>query len=116
MSRQLVVMPLTELDLLCGKILQEESDKIRKNVGGLLDMIHGSVMASKPKIMQDAVEFTTELMDKKIRTFVERQTKNKWKQDDNQQQQNKRQNIGRAYTVGPWEKKSYGGSKPLCSK
>nr|GEU46492.1 putative reverse transcriptase domain-containing protein [Tanacetum cinerariifolium] len=31
----------------------EESDKIEMYVGGLLDMIHGSVMASKPKTMQD---------------------------------------------------------------
>ncbi|GJX99242.1 putative reverse transcriptase domain-containing protein [Tanacetum coccineum] len=48
----------------------EESDKIEKYVGGLLDMIHGSVMASKPKTMRDAIEFATELMDKKIRTFA----------------------------------------------
>nr|GEV91758.1 hypothetical protein [Tanacetum cinerariifolium] len=66
----------------------------------------------------DAVEFAAELMDKKIRTFAECQTKNKRKQNDNQQQQNKnkRQNTGRAYTVGPGEKKSYQGSKLLCSK
>nr|GFB91373.1 hypothetical protein [Tanacetum cinerariifolium] len=30
---------------------------------GLLDMIHGSVVASKPKIMQEEVAITTELMD-----------------------------------------------------
>nr|GEU34145.1 hypothetical protein [Tanacetum cinerariifolium] len=62
------------------------------------------------------VDFTTELMDKKIRTFAERQTKNKRKQDDNQQQENKRQNTGRAYTARPGKKKTYEGSKPLCSK
>ncbi|GJZ23094.1 putative reverse transcriptase domain-containing protein [Tanacetum coccineum] len=50
-----------------------------KYVGGLPDMIHGSVMASKLKTMQDAVEFATKLMDKNIRTFAERQTKNKRK-------------------------------------
>ncbi|GKB71621.1 putative reverse transcriptase domain-containing protein, partial [Tanacetum coccineum] len=67
-------------------------------------------------------EFATELMDKKIRTFAERQTENKRKFEDtlrnkqNQQQQNKRQNTGRAYTAGSGEKKPYGGSKPLCSK
>ncbi|GJV30261.1 hypothetical protein Tco_1386709, partial [Tanacetum coccineum] len=81
-----------------------ESDKIEKYVSGLPDMIHGSVVASKPKTIQEAVEITTELMDKKIHTFAERQTENKRKQDDNhqqpQQQQNKRQNIGRAYTAG----------------
>ncbi|GJT12921.1 hypothetical protein Tco_0859963 [Tanacetum coccineum] len=32
----------------------------------------GSVMASKPKTMPDAIEFATELMDQKIRTFAER--------------------------------------------
>ncbi|GKE53192.1 reverse transcriptase domain-containing protein [Tanacetum coccineum] len=32
----------------------EESDKIERYVGGLPDMIHGSVVASKPKTMQEA--------------------------------------------------------------
>ncbi|GKC37223.1 putative reverse transcriptase domain-containing protein [Tanacetum coccineum] len=65
----------------------------------------------------DAIEFATELIDKKIRTFAERQSENKRKQDDNQQQQqNKRQNTCRAYAARSDEKKPYGGSKPLCSK
>ncbi|GJS32860.1 putative reverse transcriptase domain-containing protein [Tanacetum coccineum] len=100
-----------------------ESDKIEKYVGGLPDMIHGSVVASKPKTMQDAVEIATELMDKKFCTFAERQTESKRKFEDTsrntqnqQQQQNKRQNTGRAYTAWTGEKKQYGGSKPLCSK
>ncbi|GKA13241.1 reverse transcriptase domain-containing protein, partial [Tanacetum coccineum] len=94
----------------------EESDKIEKYVGGLSDMIHGSVMASKPKTMQDAIKFATELMDNNINTFVERQADNKRKFDDtsknnqNQQQQNKRQNTDMAYTTGSGEKKPYGGS------
>ncbi|GJW75067.1 putative reverse transcriptase domain-containing protein [Tanacetum coccineum] len=94
----------------------EESDKIKKYVGGLPEMIYESVMASKPKTIQDAIEFATELMDKKIHTFTERQSENKIKQDDNQQQQNKRQNTGKAYATGSGEKKPYRGSKPLCSK
>ncbi|GJX83241.1 putative reverse transcriptase domain-containing protein [Tanacetum coccineum] len=108
-----------ELALLCGRMFPEESDKIEKYVSGLPDMIHGSVVASKPKTMQDAVEIATELMDKKIRTFAERQTESKRKfedtsrntQNQQQQQQNKRQNTGRAYTAGSGEKKPYGGSK-----
>ncbi|GKD85438.1 reverse transcriptase domain-containing protein [Tanacetum coccineum] len=80
-----------ELALLCGRMFPEESDNIEKYVGGLPDMIHGSVMTYKPKTMQDAVEFATELMDKKIRTFAERQTENKRKFEDtsrnNQNQQ-----------------------------
>nr|GFD48364.1 reverse transcriptase domain-containing protein [Tanacetum cinerariifolium] len=58
-----------ELALLCGRMFFEESDKIEKYIGGLLDMIHGSVVASMPKTMQEAIEIATELMDKKIRTF-----------------------------------------------
>nr|GEW60568.1 hypothetical protein [Tanacetum cinerariifolium] len=95
-----------ELALLCGRMFSEESDKIEKYVGGLPDMIHGSVVASKPKTMQEAIEIATELMDKKVRTFVERETASKRKFENtsrttrNQQQQqqhsNKRQNTGRA--------------------
>ncbi|GKC97592.1 reverse transcriptase domain-containing protein [Tanacetum coccineum] len=60
----------------------EESDKIEKYVGGLPDMIHRSVMESRPKTMQDAIEMATELMDKKIRTLAERQAENKRKLDN----------------------------------
>nr|GEU35289.1 hypothetical protein [Tanacetum cinerariifolium] len=97
-----------ELALLCGRMFPEVSDKIENYVSGLPDMIHASVMAFKPKTVHDAVEFATKLMDKKIRTFAERQTENKRKQDDNQQQQNKRQNTSMAYTAGHGEKNLYG--------
>ncbi|GJT72946.1 hypothetical protein Tco_1032232 [Tanacetum coccineum] len=60
----------------------EESNMIEKYVSGLPDMIHGSVMASKPKTMQDALEFATELMDKK-----EHQAENKRKLNNNNQAQ-----------------------------
>nr|GEX73849.1 putative reverse transcriptase domain-containing protein [Tanacetum cinerariifolium] len=35
------------------KMFPKESDKIERYIGDLPDMIHGSVMASKPKIMQE---------------------------------------------------------------
>ncbi|GJR96854.1 putative reverse transcriptase domain-containing protein [Tanacetum coccineum] len=111
-----------ELALLCVRMFPEESDKIERYVGGLPDMIHGNIVASKPKTMQEAVEMATELMDKKVITIAERQAENKRKfentsrNNQNQQQQNKRQNTGRAYTAGTGEKKPYGGSKPLCAK
>ncbi|GJU83933.1 putative reverse transcriptase domain-containing protein [Tanacetum coccineum] len=60
----------------------KEIDQVKKYVDGLPDTIHGSVMATKPKTMQDAIEFATELMDKKINTWVERQADNKRKSDD----------------------------------
>ncbi|GJY00079.1 putative reverse transcriptase domain-containing protein [Tanacetum coccineum] len=71
---------------------------------------------------QEAVEMATKLMDKKVSSIYERQAENKRKfentsrNNQNQQQQNKRQNTGRAYTAGTGEKKPYGGSKPLCAK
>nr|GFB35089.1 hypothetical protein [Tanacetum cinerariifolium] len=87
-----------------------------------VDMIHGRVRASKPITMQDAIEVTTKLRNKKINTLVECQTENKKRLDNtsknnqNQQQPNKRQNTGRAYIARHGEKKHYGGSNPLCSK
>ncbi|GJY40979.1 putative reverse transcriptase domain-containing protein [Tanacetum coccineum] len=84
-----------ELALLYGRMFPEESEKIKKYVGGLPDMIHGSIVASKPKTMQEATEMEIE---------------------NQKQHQNKRQNTGRAYAAGTIEKKHNGGSKPLCSK
>nr|GEV46516.1 putative reverse transcriptase domain-containing protein [Tanacetum cinerariifolium] len=45
-----------ELALLCGRMFLEESDKVEKYISGLPDMIQGSVIASKLKKMQDAIE------------------------------------------------------------
>ncbi|GKE60214.1 hypothetical protein Tco_1510581 [Tanacetum coccineum] len=108
-----------ELALMCAWMFPEESYKIEKYVGGLPDMIHGSVMASKSKTMQDAIEFSTELMDKKISTFVERQAENKRKLDNNnqaQQQPPNKQGVTIAYTVGSGERKKYARTLPLCNK
>ncbi|GKA91885.1 hypothetical protein Tco_0813810 [Tanacetum coccineum] len=55
-----------ELALMCSRMFPEESDEVEKYVSGLPDMIKGSVMASKTKTMQDAIEFAIELMDQKI--------------------------------------------------
>ncbi|GJR43867.1 putative reverse transcriptase domain-containing protein [Tanacetum coccineum] len=98
----------TELALMCVRMFPEESDKIERYVGGLPDMIQGSVMAFNPKTMQAAIEFTTKLMKKKISTLAKRQAENKRK----------------AYIVGQGDKKTYGGSNyhhdgpcaPKCHK
>nr|GFC29125.1 hypothetical protein [Tanacetum cinerariifolium] len=106
----------------CGSLRHYKGEcpiaKFHKHV----DMIHGRVRASKPKTMQDAIEIATKLRNKKISTLVECQTENKKRLDNtsknnqNQQQPIKRQNIGRAYTARHGEKKHYSGSKLLCSK
>ncbi|GJS12292.1 putative reverse transcriptase domain-containing protein [Tanacetum coccineum] len=110
-----------ELALLCDRMFPEETDKIERYVGGMPDLIYSSVVASKPKTMQEAIEMATELMDRRNNTFAERQAENKRKFEDtprnNQNQQpNKRQNTGRAYAAGNGDKKPYEGTKPRCPK
>nr|GEV32220.1 hypothetical protein [Tanacetum cinerariifolium] len=50
------------------KMFPEEAEKVERYIGGLSDMIHDSVKASKPQSMQEAIEFATEMMDKKMLT------------------------------------------------
>nr|GEW71790.1 hypothetical protein [Tanacetum cinerariifolium] len=90
---------------------------------GLPDMIHGSVVASKPKRMPEAIAIATELMDQKIRTFAECEITSKRKfentsrsTENHQQQPNKRQNTGQVYTAASGERKKYVGTLPLCNK
>ncbi|GKA28129.1 putative reverse transcriptase domain-containing protein [Tanacetum coccineum] len=91
-----------ELALMCDRMFPEESAKVERYVGGLPDMIHGSVKASKPQSMQEAIEFATEMMDKKMTTAAERQAENKRRFEEpsrntqNQQQPFKRNNVARA--------------------
>nr|GFA79536.1 hypothetical protein [Tanacetum cinerariifolium] len=70
---------IRKLEMKLWDLKVKEADKIEKYVGGLPDMIHGSVVAYKPKMIQEAIEIETELMDKKIRTFAERETASKRK-------------------------------------
>nr|GFA70196.1 putative reverse transcriptase domain-containing protein [Tanacetum cinerariifolium] len=96
--------------------------KVERYIGSLPDMIHSSVKESKPQSMQEAIEFATEMMDKKMLTHAERQADQKMKFDDpsrnnqHQQQPFKRNNVARADIAGPEDKKPYGGTKPLCPK
>nr|GEY85589.1 hypothetical protein [Tanacetum cinerariifolium] len=95
-------------------------DKVERYASGLPDTIHGSLMATKPKTIQDAIEFATKLMDKKINTWAEGQAENKRKSDDttrnNHQQPNKRQNTRRAYATGNGDRRASEGPRPLCTK
>nr|GEW00659.1 putative reverse transcriptase domain-containing protein [Tanacetum cinerariifolium] len=86
-----------ELALMCDRLFPEESAK-------------------------EAIKFATEMMDKKMLIHAERQAKHKRKFDDtsrnnqHQHQPFKRNNVARAYTARPGDKKPYGGTKPLCPK
>nr|GFB57510.1 hypothetical protein [Tanacetum cinerariifolium] len=110
-----------QLALMCSRMFPEEVDKIEKYIGGLPDMILGSVKASRSKTMQEVIEFTTELMEDKTRAYSERQADNKRKSEDiarnnHNQQPYKRQNTGQVYTAGNGDKRPYAGSSPLCPK
>nr|GEU41267.1 putative reverse transcriptase domain-containing protein [Tanacetum cinerariifolium] len=114
--------PRGEIQKLESKMFPEEAAKVERYIGGLPDMIHDSVKASKPQSMQEEIEFAIEMMDKKMLTHIERQAEQKRKLDDtsrdnqHKQQPFKRNNMARAYTTGPGDKKPYGGTKPLCPK
>ncbi|GJQ89011.1 hypothetical protein Tco_0000150 [Tanacetum coccineum] len=108
-----------ELALICGKMFPEESDQVKIYVGGLPDMIQGSLMASKPKTMQEAIEIANDLMDQKVRAYAEKQAENKRKFDNNnqaQQQPPKKQSVAIAYTAGSGERNEYVVTLPLCNK
>ncbi|GJX63433.1 putative reverse transcriptase domain-containing protein [Tanacetum coccineum] len=105
--------PKGEVKKLEGEMWNLKSDKIEKYISGFPDMIQGSVIASKPKTMQDAIEFATELMDKKICTFGERQSENKRKQDDNQQQQQNKRTTANANTTNN-QRGTKAGQKTTC--
>nr|GEV59913.1 putative reverse transcriptase domain-containing protein [Tanacetum cinerariifolium] len=86
-----------ELALMCDRMFPEESTK-------------------------EAIEFATKMIDKKMPIHAERQAEHKRKFNDtsrnnqHQQQLFKRNNVARAYTAGPGDKKPYGGTKRLCLK
>ncbi|GKC20889.1 hypothetical protein Tco_1023039 [Tanacetum coccineum] len=103
-------------------MVPDESDKVERYVGGLPDSIQGSVMASKPKILQEAIELEMSLMDQKVRSYAARQGESKRRMYNNprdnhvQQLPYKRQNVARAYTVRSKEKKENTGTISLCNK
>nr|GEW88061.1 putative reverse transcriptase domain-containing protein [Tanacetum cinerariifolium] len=100
-----------------------ENEKYDKYVNGIPDNIYECVKASKPKMLNETIELANDLMDQKLRTYVERQTNNKRKADDlfrnnhgHLQQPLKRQNDTKVYNKGTGEKKSYSGNLPKCTK
>ncbi|GJT02347.1 putative reverse transcriptase domain-containing protein [Tanacetum coccineum] len=73
--------------------------------------------------LDETIEFGSDLMDRKLLTYAERQSDNKRRADDSsrnnhghQQQPFKRQNVAKVYNMGTGERKPYGGSLPKCNK
>nr|GEX79554.1 hypothetical protein [Tanacetum cinerariifolium] len=90
----------------------DETKKVDKYVNGLPNNIYGSVKVSKPKTLDEIIELANDLMDQKLRTYVERQSNNKIKADESfrnnhghQQRTLKRQIVARVYNMGTGERK-----------
>nr|GEV42342.1 hypothetical protein [Tanacetum cinerariifolium] len=119
-SYQAQVRRQEKLALMCTKFLADETEKVKKYISGLPDNIHGNVMSARPKTLDETIELANDLMDQNLRTYAERQNENKRKADDSsrntQQQPHKKQNVARAYTADPGEKKVYTEDLPLCTK
>nr|GEU62804.1 putative reverse transcriptase domain-containing protein [Tanacetum cinerariifolium] len=54
------------------KFLADETKKVDKYISGLPDNIHGNVMSTRPKTLDEAIELANDLMDQKLRTYAER--------------------------------------------
>ncbi|GJT80781.1 putative reverse transcriptase domain-containing protein [Tanacetum coccineum] len=98
------------------KMFPEESDKIERYVGGLPDMIHGNIVASKPKTMQETVQMATELMDKKVSTIAERHAENKRKSAGNANHANNQRGTGSGQKSTCFECGVQGHFKRECPK
>nr|GFB63533.1 reverse transcriptase domain-containing protein [Tanacetum cinerariifolium] len=61
-----------ELALMCTKFLVDETKKVDKYISGLSDNIYGNVMSARPKTLDETIELTNDLMDKKLHTYAER--------------------------------------------
>nr|GEV90828.1 reverse transcriptase domain-containing protein [Tanacetum cinerariifolium] len=87
------------------------SQWIEKMVIGLLDNIHENVMSTRPKTLDETIELANDLMDLKVRTYVERHNEKRGRlrihQETINNNSNNNQNVARAYTNGPGEKKVY---------
>ncbi|GKB60876.1 putative reverse transcriptase domain-containing protein [Tanacetum coccineum] len=71
-----------ELTLICTKFVANTTEKVDKYISGLPDNIYRNVKSARPKTLDETIELDNDLMDQKLRTYVERQSDNKRKADD----------------------------------
>nr|GEZ57661.1 reverse transcriptase domain-containing protein [Tanacetum cinerariifolium] len=84
-----------ELTMMCTKMVLEEEDRVEMFIGGLLDYIQGNGYPMKNA--------------KNKRRFVTNHKDNRRQQPPFKRQNNRGQNVARAYTDGNNEKRDYGG-------
>ncbi|GJT36597.1 putative reverse transcriptase domain-containing protein [Tanacetum coccineum] len=77
--------------------------------------VKGTNLASYTQHLQELALLCGSMFPEKS-DKIEKKFEDTLRNNQNQQQQNKRQNTGRAYTSGPGEKREYGVSLPKCSR
>nr|GEZ02234.1 putative reverse transcriptase domain-containing protein [Tanacetum cinerariifolium] len=99
-----------ELTLISTKFVANENKKIDKYISGLPDNIYGNVKSSKPRTLDETIDYA-------------KRADNKRKTDDtsrnnhgHQQQPFKKKNVAKVYNMGTGERKPYEGSLPKCTK
>nr|GEW13874.1 putative reverse transcriptase domain-containing protein [Tanacetum cinerariifolium] len=101
------------------KIASTTLERVKERVIELDTTVRQRTGEFEIHLEEEAIEIGTEMMEKKMLTHAERQAEQKRKFDDtsrnnqHQHQPFKRNNVARAYTAGPGDKKPYGGTKPL---
>ncbi|GJX39380.1 hypothetical protein Tco_0252683 [Tanacetum coccineum] len=74
---------MTELTMLCTKMVPEEEDRVERYIGGLPDNIQGNVIVAEPTRLQDAVRIANNLMDQKLKGYAVKNAENKRKLEVN---------------------------------
>nr|GEV15433.1 reverse transcriptase domain-containing protein [Tanacetum cinerariifolium] len=109
-----------ELALLCPAMVMPEYKMIERYIRGLTVDIQGNVTSSKPKSIRETIRMSHDLMDQVVRAKAARNgmNKKKWKDNhrNNSGQQNKRQEVVRAYTIRPDNMNGYNRMLPLCNR
>nr|GEX60271.1 putative reverse transcriptase domain-containing protein [Tanacetum cinerariifolium] len=75
------VMPVTQLTMLCTKMVLEEEGRVEKFIRGVADNIQGNVIATEPMRLKDAIQISNNLMDHKLKGYVAKSIKNKRRLD-----------------------------------
>ncbi|GJW02259.1 putative reverse transcriptase domain-containing protein [Tanacetum coccineum] len=92
-------------------------ETLRNSTNGYGDGSHNSKIMNKGTVLNSFPLEESEEVEKYVGGLPD-MIQGNFNVGNNQghQQQNKRQNTGRAYTAGPGEKREYTGSLPLCTK
>ncbi|GJR06601.1 putative reverse transcriptase domain-containing protein [Tanacetum coccineum] len=61
-----------ELTLICTMFVANKTEKVDKYISGIPDKIYRNVKSARPKMLDETIELANDLMDQKLRTYVER--------------------------------------------